>query len=105
MQTCDPKKLHLALLGLYERTEQPMLADALLDKMTKKFKKSFKVINPSILGYVWHGCVTLVCERSRAKSFGVVLFLHSCRSFVHHTPDLVFGGASVAIAWISYSAM
>ncbi|XP_020589547.1 rRNA biogenesis protein RRP5 isoform X2 [Phalaenopsis equestris] len=43
LQTCDPKKLHLALLGLYERTEQHNLADVLLDKMTKKFKKSCKV--------------------------------------------------------------
>ncbi|KAI0529621.1 hypothetical protein KFK09_002175 [Dendrobium nobile] len=43
LQTCDTKKLHLALLGLYERTEQNKLADALLDKMTKKFKNSCKV--------------------------------------------------------------
>ncbi|KAK8947319.1 hypothetical protein KSP39_PZI006890 [Platanthera zijinensis] len=43
LQTCDPKKLHLALLGVYERTEQHKLADVLLDKMTKKFKKSCKV--------------------------------------------------------------
>ncbi|KAK8960422.1 hypothetical protein KSP40_PGU014000 [Platanthera guangdongensis] len=43
LQTCDPKKLHLALLGVYERTQQHKLADVLLDKMTKKFKKSCKV--------------------------------------------------------------
>ncbi|KAK1282151.1 hypothetical protein QJS10_CPB22g01233 [Acorus calamus] len=43
LQICDPKKLHLALLGMYERTEQHKLADELLEKMTKKFKKSCKV--------------------------------------------------------------
>lgn len=43
LQSCDPKKLHLALLALYERTEQHKLAGALLDRMTKKFKKSCKV--------------------------------------------------------------
>lgn len=43
LQTCDPKRVHLALLGMYERTEQHKLADVLLDKMTKKFKKSCKV--------------------------------------------------------------
>ncbi|PKA45582.1 30S ribosomal protein S1, chloroplastic [Apostasia shenzhenica] len=43
LQTCDPKKLHLALLGMYQRTEQYKLAEALLNKMTKKFRKSCKV--------------------------------------------------------------
>ncbi|KAL8459787.1 hypothetical protein ACS0TY_031636 [Phlomoides rotata] len=43
LQYCDPKKVHLALLGMYERTEQHKLADVLLDKMTRKFKKSCKV--------------------------------------------------------------
>ncbi|KAJ4801242.1 hypothetical protein LUZ62_052488 [Rhynchospora pubera] len=43
LQFCDPKKLHLALLGMYERTEQPKLADELLGRMTKKFKTSCKV--------------------------------------------------------------
>lgn len=44
LQYCDPKKVHLALLGLYERTEQNKLADELLYKMIKKFKHSCKVI-------------------------------------------------------------
>lgn len=43
LQYCDPKKVHLALLGMYERTEQHKLADELLEKMTKKFKHSCKV--------------------------------------------------------------
>ncbi|KAL8147183.1 rRNA biogenesis protein RRP5 isoform X2 [Apium graveolens] len=46
LQYCDPKKVHLALLGMYERTERPeqqKLADELIDKMVKKFKHSCKV--------------------------------------------------------------
>lgn len=43
LQYCDPKKVHLALLAMYERTEQHKLADELLEKMTKKFKHSCKV--------------------------------------------------------------
>ncbi|KAJ7975950.1 rRNA biogenesis protein RRP5 [Quillaja saponaria] len=43
LQCNDPKKVHLALLGMYERTEQHKLADELLHKMTKKFKSSCKV--------------------------------------------------------------
>ncbi|CAL5400619.1 unnamed protein product [Camellia sinensis] len=43
LQYCDPKKVHLALLGMYERTEQHQLADELLSKMSKKFKHSCKV--------------------------------------------------------------
>ncbi|CAA0842788.1 Unknown protein [Striga hermonthica] len=43
LQYCDPKKVHLALLGMYERTEQQKLADELLDKMCRKFKHSCKV--------------------------------------------------------------
>ncbi|KAK4767494.1 hypothetical protein SAY86_015244 [Trapa natans] len=43
LQYCDPKKIHLALLGMYERTEQYNLADDLLGKMVKKFKHSCKV--------------------------------------------------------------
>jgi len=44
LQYCDPKKLHLALLGLYERADQLKLADELLEKMVKKFKTSCKVL-------------------------------------------------------------
>lgn len=43
LQHNDPKKVYLALLGMYERTEQHNLADELLNKMTKKFKHSCKV--------------------------------------------------------------
>ncbi|KAK9723955.1 hypothetical protein RND81_05G036900 [Saponaria officinalis] len=43
LQYCDPLKLHLELLGLYERTEQHKLADELLGKMVKKFKQSYEV--------------------------------------------------------------
>ncbi|XP_019160461.1 PREDICTED: rRNA biogenesis protein RRP5-like [Ipomoea nil] len=43
LQYCDPKKVQLALLGVYERTEQHKLGDELLEKMVKKFKHSCKV--------------------------------------------------------------
>lgn len=43
LQQCEPKKLHLLLLGMYERTEQHNMADELLDRMVKKFKRSCKV--------------------------------------------------------------
>ncbi|KAF5750634.1 hypothetical protein HS088_TW03G00973 [Tripterygium wilfordii] len=43
LQCCDPKKIHLALLGMYERTGQDKFVDELLDKMIKKFKHSCKV--------------------------------------------------------------
>lgn len=43
LQYCDPKKVHFALLGMHERTEQHKLADELLNNMTKKFKHSCKV--------------------------------------------------------------
>ncbi|CAO2824133.1 unnamed protein product [Amaranthus hypochondriacus] len=43
LQYCDPLKLHLELLKLYERTEQHKLADELLEKMVKKFKQSSEV--------------------------------------------------------------
>nr|XP_015898902.2 rRNA biogenesis protein RRP5 isoform X1 [Ziziphus jujuba var. spinosa] len=43
LQYNDPKKVHLALLGMYERTEQHKLADELAEKMTKRFKTSCKV--------------------------------------------------------------
>lgn len=43
LQYNDPKKVHLALLGMYERTEQHKLVDELLDKMIKKFKQSCKI--------------------------------------------------------------
>ncbi|CAL9042398.1 unnamed protein product [Musa banksii] len=44
LQCCDPKKLYLALLGVYERNEQQDLADELLASMTKEFKHSCKEI-------------------------------------------------------------
>lgn len=43
LQYCDPKRVHLALLGMYERTGQQEMADQLLKAMTKKFKTSAKV--------------------------------------------------------------
>ncbi|TYK02428.1 rRNA biogenesis protein RRP5 [Cucumis melo var. makuwa] len=43
LQCNDPKKVHLALLGMYERTKQDKLAYELLDKMIKRFKHSCKV--------------------------------------------------------------
>ncbi|CAN8259671.1 unnamed protein product [Cochlearia groenlandica] len=42
-QYCDPKKVYIALLGVYERTEQNNLVVKLLDEMIKKFKQSCKV--------------------------------------------------------------
>ncbi|XP_075475076.1 rRNA biogenesis protein RRP5-like isoform X2 [Primulina tabacum] len=43
LQYCDLKKVHLALLGMYQRTEQHKLASELFDKMARKFKHSCKV--------------------------------------------------------------
>ncbi|KAH9327354.1 hypothetical protein KI387_007532, partial [Taxus chinensis] len=43
LQYCDPKKVHLALLGMYDRTEQHEMTDQLLKSMTRKFKTSSKV--------------------------------------------------------------
>ncbi|KAJ3670185.1 hypothetical protein LUZ60_010509 [Juncus effusus] len=43
LEFCDQKKLHFALLGMYERTEQHESAEELVEKMTKKFKSSCKV--------------------------------------------------------------
>ncbi|GMH18742.1 hypothetical protein Nepgr_020583 [Nepenthes gracilis] len=43
LQYCDPLKVHLQLLGLYERTEQHKLADDHLEKMVKKFRHSTEV--------------------------------------------------------------
>ncbi|KAI4310641.1 hypothetical protein MLD38_035604 [Melastoma candidum] len=42
LQYCDPKKVHLALLGVYERNKQHQLANDLLEKISKKFKHSCK---------------------------------------------------------------
>ncbi|KAF9664808.1 hypothetical protein SADUNF_Sadunf16G0056600 [Salix dunnii] len=42
LQYCDPKKVHLALLKMYKKTNQNKLAEELLDKMAKKFKHSCK---------------------------------------------------------------
>lgn len=44
LQYCEPKKLHFALLGIYQRSEKQSQVDELLEKMTKKFKNSCKVI-------------------------------------------------------------
>lgn len=49
LQYNDPKKVHMALLGMYERTEQHKLVNELLDKMTKKFKHSCKVLSSLFL--------------------------------------------------------
>ncbi|CAN6476370.1 unnamed protein product [Victoria cruziana] len=42
-QSCDSKKVHSALLGMYERTGQQELVNELLNRMTKKFRTSCKV--------------------------------------------------------------
>ncbi|GJN24853.1 hypothetical protein PR202_gb12621 [Eleusine coracana subsp. coracana] len=51
LQYCDRKKVHLALLSMYERTEQYQLADELLDRMTKRFKASWKFLFTKYLKY------------------------------------------------------
>ncbi|CAN0879206.1 rRNA biogenesis protein RRP5 [Linum grandiflorum] len=43
LQFCDSKKVHMALLGMYERTKQDKPADELVNKMVRKFKQSCKV--------------------------------------------------------------
>ncbi|KAL7225150.1 hypothetical protein ACSBR1_020517 [Camellia fascicularis] len=49
LQYCDLKKVHLAPLGMYERTEQHKLADELLSKMSKKFKHSCKFLSQAAI--------------------------------------------------------
>lgn len=49
VQYCDPKKLYVALLGIYERTEQEDMADELLKTMVRKFKTSAKVRSQHLL--------------------------------------------------------
>ncbi|KAL9265746.1 rRNA biogenesis protein RRP5-like protein [Drosera capensis] len=43
LQFCDPMKIHMELLGLYERTFQNELAGELLEIMVKKFRNSMEV--------------------------------------------------------------
>ncbi|KAH7441212.1 hypothetical protein KP509_03G029000 [Ceratopteris richardii] len=43
LQYCDNKKLYLALLGIYERSDQHDMADELLKTMLRKFKMSCKM--------------------------------------------------------------
>ncbi|KAK9086007.1 hypothetical protein Sjap_026418 [Stephania japonica] len=43
LQYSDPKKIHFALLTIYEGKEQHAMADELLDQMVKKFKNSCKI--------------------------------------------------------------
>lgn len=57
LQFNDPKKVHLALLGMFERTEQYSLADELLNKMTKKFKHSCKVLIQLVNIYRTYACI------------------------------------------------
>ncbi|XP_078180965.1 RIBOSOMAL RNA PROCESSING 5 isoform X4 [Carex rostrata] len=66
LQLCDPKKLHLALLGMYERTEQHKLADELLARMTKKFKTSCKVWLRSAQNILKQGqdCTQVIVKRA-----------------------------------------
>lgn len=45
----NDKKVYLALLGMYERTEQRKLAEELLEKMTKIYKQSCKVLHEFLL--------------------------------------------------------
>ncbi|KAL9251634.1 rRNA biogenesis protein RRP5-like protein [Drosera capensis] len=44
LQFCDPMKIHMELLGLYERTCQNELAGQLLEIMVKKFRNSMEEI-------------------------------------------------------------
>lgn len=60
LQCNDPKKVHLALLGMYERTEQHKLADELLEKMIKRFKHSCKVLD----WFFYHGYLHTVIQRA-----------------------------------------
>lgn len=60
LQYNDPKKVHLALLGMFERTEQYSLADELLNKMTKKFKHSCKVLIQLVNIYRTYACVYVI---------------------------------------------
>lgn len=67
LQYSDPKKVHLALLGVYERTEQHKLGDELLEKMVKKFKHSCKVLMPEMTREILWVCSTFIV--SNLESF------------------------------------
>ncbi|GJM98981.1 hypothetical protein PR202_ga16035 [Eleusine coracana subsp. coracana] len=60
LQYCDRKKVHLALLAMYERTEQYELADELLDRMAKRFKTSCKI---------WLCCIQLALKQGKDVEF------------------------------------
>ena len=50
-QVSDSKKLHIALLNLYERTEQPNEAEILIKTIQKRFRESCKMW---LLGIEFH---------------------------------------------------
>lgn len=52
---CDPKKLHMCLLGIYERMHEEEAAEDLLKTMCRKFKESAKVWLRNIAYLLQHG--------------------------------------------------
>ncbi|XP_073034174.1 rRNA biogenesis protein RRP5-like [Primulina eburnea] len=66
LQYCDLKKVHLALLGMYQRTEQHKLASELLDKMARKFKHSCKVWPSRIQSLLKQNSDGIQCVVNRA---------------------------------------
>lgn len=74
VQCCDPKKVHLALLDMYVKSDQQQLGNELLDKMTKKFKKSCKVLY----------CTTFVYANllERSQLFYVLIYWEEINYFM-----------------------
>uniref|UniRef100_A0A5B7AEH9 rRNA biogenesis protein RRP5 n=1 Tax=Davidia involucrata TaxID=16924 RepID=A0A5B7AEH9_DAVIN len=87
LQYCDPKKVHLALLGMYERTEQHKLADKLLDKMVKKLKLSCKVWSRRIQWLLKQNQDGVESVVNRAL---ICLPRHKHIKFISHTAILLF---------------
>eukprot|EP00963_Diacronema_lutheri_P007157 scaffold626_cov337-Pavlova_lutheri.AAC.42 len=61
---CDPKKLHMCLLGIYERMHQEEAAEDLLKTMCRKFKESAKV---------WLRHIAHLLQRGKGKAAQAVL--------------------------------
>ncbi|XP_059646446.1 rRNA biogenesis protein RRP5 [Cornus florida] len=87
LQYCDPKKVHLALLGVYERTKWHKLSDELLEKMVKKFKHSRKVWLRRYQNVLEHNPDRVELVRNRAV---LSLPRHKHIKFISHSAILEY---------------
>ncbi|KAG6542156.1 hypothetical protein Mapa_016388 [Marchantia paleacea] len=91
VQYCDPKKLYVALLGIYERTEQEDMADELLKTMVRKFKTSAKIWLRYIQRALKKGAANKALDQSllslpKRKHLKVITQV-SIMEFKHGSPD------------------